>query len=532
VSGSPIPIVVNPPPTQNSLAFATQSKSEGEKYLESLSVRGMDLALDRIRRLLGHLQNPQNSLPYIHVTGTNGKGSVCAYLSSILHTSGLRVGIFSSPHLRYWRESILLSKPIGGVEPIEPKEFDEALEIVRQCSEQNAVALTQFEALTSSAFVAMNRAKVDVAIIEVGLGGKDDATNVCDGTNLIASVLVSVGWDHTLQLGPTLSHIAWNKVGIARVAYFGGFLRWIFSFFPDLQFIGQRGRPLVCGPLEKEPKREVVNYSKELGFDVIFIGGQGEGQLPSSELKEFEWTDRLNSSDTVAIPLTELPLPGDHQRINATISLTVLRIMKYVALPAYWYKDSTNLLASLVRQMRPTWDEAISLRSVRRGMHRVEWGARLQTIRWKGHEVLLDGAHNVSAANVLCPFVRSQRLQLSHGQARPVHWIIGMLGTKDHRAFLAALDIRPGDRVWCVPVVPNVTWLTSAPPDKIAQLVASLPHLSDPTSPVDIRYFPSVFAALDSTVALLNSTKASEFRPVVVLTGSLVMSTVLFWSSN
>jgi hypothetical protein len=203
------------------LASATSGsmppKFSGVEYLEKLSVRGMDLGLSRIKGLLEKLGSPQEKVGIIHVTGTNGKGSVCSTLSSILHQAGIRTGLFTSPHLVKWTESIRINE-----QDIPLERFDECMWAVASASEKHNIALTQFEALTAAAFWCFacldgnsTTGPVEVAIIEVGLGGRDDATNVC--SKPIAAALVSISADHTAVLGYTLEEIATHKVGIAKV---------------------------------------------------------------------------------------------------------------------------------------------------------------------------------------------------------------------------------------------------------------------------------------------------------------------------
>mgnify|MGYP002623749877 CR=1 FL=1 len=176
---------------------------ESLKYLDWLAIFGVKEGLERINRLMEKLNFPQNFYDTIHVAGTNGKGSVCAMLSEILKTSGLKVGLFTSPHLESYCERI----SING-ENISEEDFATQIERVKNCN----VECTHFEALTAAAFDYFKRRQVDIAVIEVGLGGTLDSTNVI--TPKVA-VITTVALDHENILGD-LENIARNKAGIIK----------------------------------------------------------------------------------------------------------------------------------------------------------------------------------------------------------------------------------------------------------------------------------------------------------------------------
>ncbi len=173
------------------------------KYLDSLKIFGIKPGLERIEKIMSALDNPQNNYPTIHVTGTNGKGSVCAMLAEILKLSGKRVGLFTSPHLESYCERI----KING-ENISEADFAAQIELVKNCG----VEATQFEVLTAAAFEYFSRRKVDIAVIEVGLGGLYDSTNVITPE---ISIITNVALEHENILGD-LKSIAQNKAGIIK----------------------------------------------------------------------------------------------------------------------------------------------------------------------------------------------------------------------------------------------------------------------------------------------------------------------------
>ncbi|MBQ9478719.1 MAG: bifunctional folylpolyglutamate synthase/dihydrofolate synthase, partial [Selenomonadaceae bacterium] len=185
---------------------------EAIDYLERLRVFGIKAGLERISRLLARLDNPQSKYKTIHVTGTNGKGSVCAMLNQILSTAGFKVGMFTSPHLTSYCERFRLN----GRE-IDEESFAASVEriahvidaMINECDDH----LTQFEAMTAMAFDYFARENVDYAVIEVGLGGTLDSTNVITP---VVSVITNVGMDHADKCGGTLENIARHKAGIIK----------------------------------------------------------------------------------------------------------------------------------------------------------------------------------------------------------------------------------------------------------------------------------------------------------------------------
>ena len=175
--------------------------SQGKFYIK--------LGLERISWLLDLLGNPQDSLKYIHVAGTNGKGSVCAILSAILKEAGMKTGLYTSPHIFEYTERIKISD-----EEISKEVFAKYVEIICDCADKNNIHLTEFEILTAVMFKYFADKKVDIVILETGLGGRFDATNVIK--NNLCSIITHIDFDHTERLGNTLSKIAFEKAGIIK----------------------------------------------------------------------------------------------------------------------------------------------------------------------------------------------------------------------------------------------------------------------------------------------------------------------------
>lgn len=336
---------------------------------------GIHLGLEASHRLLEALSNPHRQVPIIHVAGTNGKGSVCAYLSSVLTAAGYRVGRYTSPHLVGWTERICINQ-----QPIEAEQLYAALQRV-DATATNPTP-TQFEVLTAAAWCCF--ADVDIAVIEVGLGGRLDATNVC--ASPLVSVITSIGRDHWQRLGSTLADIAFEKAGILK-----------------------QGCPAVIGPLP-EPAQQVVQQR------VAELGCPARWPQPAASIRSANpGTQRAVAEDITY----ELGLLGDLQLVNSAVAIATLTTLR--------------------KQGWKISDDAIST-----GMAAATWPGRLQWIQWQGKSLLLDGAHNEGAAQALRQYVDS----LVPGS---VHWLMGMLSTKDHAAVFKAL-LRPGDRLSLVPV--------------------------------------------------------------------------------
>jgi len=179
------------------------------RYLESLHSRGIQLGLDRVEELFHKIGDPQKSFHSIHIAGTNGKGSVAAMLSSILYQAGYKVGLYTSPHLVEYTERVRINE-----KDISKSKYSDALETVRKGLKRlKGVKLTEFEVLTAAAFLLFKQEKVDIAVVEVGLGGRLDATNVIHPE---LSIITNIGLDHTDLLGHTLQKIAKEKAGIIK----------------------------------------------------------------------------------------------------------------------------------------------------------------------------------------------------------------------------------------------------------------------------------------------------------------------------
>ncbi len=340
--------------------------------LHGLHPRLIDLSLDRLRDLLVKLGGPERRLPpVIHVAGTNGKGSTCAFLRAIAEAAGLRVHVYTSPHLVRFNERIRLAGRL-----VDDAALVDALEEVERV---NAGApITVFEVITAVAFHLFARIPADLCVLEVGLGGRGDATNVV--ARPLACAITSISLDHRDLLGDTLAAIAAEKAGILKP-----------------------GVPVAIGAQPPEALLALLAHAERVGAPVR-LRGRDWRITPARSGLRFE--DTFGSLDLPAPSLL-----GTHQHDNAAIAVAALRVAG-LALP----------------------DAAFS-----RGVTTAEWPARLQRLRGRlaaplpaGWELWLDGGHNPGAGQALAA-------QLDAWRDRPTHLVVGMKQAKDAAAFLRPL---------------------------------------------------------------------------------------------
>jgi dihydrofolate synthase/folylpolyglutamate synthase len=339
----------------------------------------IDLSLGRVLRLLERLGDPQKKLPpVIHVAGTNGKGSTIAFMRAILEAAGLSVHVYTSPHLVRFHERIRLGRPGGG------RFVDEALlvDALERCEKANAGdAITFFEITNAAAFLLFSEHKADVVLLEVGLGGRYDATNVID--HPACTVVTPVSLDHSEYLGDSVTKIAGEKAGIFK-----------------------RGAPAVIAPQEPEPTAVLEAAAERVGASKILVGLQ--------DFNVHEDGGRLVYEDGDGLLDLALPrLAGRHQHINAGTAIAALRAAGYGGLPASAFE---------------------------RGMTEAEWPARLQRLARgrlaelapAGAELWLDGGHNPDGGRVLAQAMAD----LEEKNPAPLVMIAGLLATKDAKATL------------------------------------------------------------------------------------------------
>jgi len=351
--------------------------------LNKLHPKIIDLELSRVLRLLDRVGNPEKRLPpVIHVAGTNGKGSVIAYLRAILEAAGYRVHVYTSPHLVRFNERIRLA----GTLIEEPA----LIALLEECERANGgEQITFFEITTVAAFLAFIRNPADILLLETGLGGTFDATNVVDQP--LASVLMPISMDHMQFLGDTLEQIAANKAGIIK-----------------------RGRPAIVGRQPKEARAVFEAKAAALGAPLYRYGVEW---IADGLLK-----DTLRFRDHRGPRRYPRPgLLGSHQFANAGAAVATTHWLEGFKIP----------------------DSAIA-----RGLREVEWPARMQRLRRgplvdmlpEGWELWLDGGHNEDAGQVIADMIRDWQAQdRRSGTDLRAHAVFGMLSSKDPVAFLKPL---------------------------------------------------------------------------------------------
>lgn len=336
----------------------------------ALHPKVIDLTLDRMLRLLDRLGNPQNNLPpVIHIAGTNGKGSTQAMIRAGLEAAGHKVHAYTSPHLARFHERIRLAGELIDEEHL--------TEVLDECYGSNDGGnITYFEITTVAAILAMTRTPADYTLLEVGLGGRLDATNVVEKPEL--SIITPVSIDHEQFLGDTLAKIAFEKAGIIK-----------------------RNTRVIVGPQEDEALEVIENTAMRLGAPIEAYGQQWHASTER---------DRLVFQDERG--LLDLPLPnllGAHQYQNAGAALAALRALD---MPEVSYEAAvTNAF----------------------------WPARMQRLKTgplidaaQGCELWLDGGHNPAAGIALAD-------HLSGLAEKPTFLICGMLNTKDCRGYMRPL---------------------------------------------------------------------------------------------
>jgi len=340
--------------------------------LMALHPKIIDLTLDRVWRLLDRLGNPQDRLPpVIHIAGTNGKGSTQAMIRAGLEGAGLRVQAYTSPHLVRFHERIRLA---DGLIP-----EDHLATLLDECETANAGApITFFEITTCAALLAFARQPADALLLEVGLGGRLDATNVVARPAL--TVITPVSMDHQQYLGDTLGLIATEKAGILK-----------------------RGVPCIVAPQEDEGLAAIEGRAARLGAPLLV---HGQHWHVSQDFGRLVYQDEHGLLD-----LPRPNLPGPHQIQNAGTALAALRELARAGIPG----DPEALVT------------------------RAEWPARMQRLRRgplveaaPGIELWLDGGHNPAAGAALAAV-------LAGLPTRPTHAICGMLNTKDVAGFMRPL---------------------------------------------------------------------------------------------
>ncbi|KAH0832102.1 hypothetical protein J3R83DRAFT_13011 [Lanmaoa asiatica] len=451
------------------------------------------LSLDRVRPLAAHLERFKR--PTVHVAGTNGKGSVTSIIASILQSSGLSVGTFNSPHLVSVLDAILVNG-----QPVSPSVYDHARSLVIAADQHLNTAATPFELLTLTALQIFEAAKLDIVVVEVGMGGRHDATNVIPDDCILVSVLTSVDLDHQKFLGDTPESIAEHKAGIAR-----------------------SGKPFVLGaqryPIVEVFARRVVESPEIRGHFIIstpahpwhlceeyyFSPSERPFVPPPGQSIEFH-------SPPFTSPIrAKLPLHGAHQLDNLSLSLTVI---------------STLITHTPAQTTLDNLSHRITAETVRAG---IEVGSTLDP-----SVVLVDGAHNAASAKTLASYISELAAQLKPRSKLHITYIIALSHAPPKTPFdtlypvflphssegsvtkvrVAALRFTPPE---------GMPWVACVPPLEIRDTVRQIIDLRDEDAWIAPNDLP-VDCQLQSAFKWTEAGQATHTEEnLVVLTGSLYL---------
>ena len=337
-------------------------------YLFGLQRHGIKLGLENITQLLSHLNHPQRRFPVLHIGGTNGKGSSAAMATGVLQALGFRVGLYTSPHLVDFRERIRVQGECIGEESVR--------DFVRNLLANSTTdpGFTFFEIATAMAFRHFADERVDIAVVEVGMGGRFDATNVCQP---VGTLVTSLDLDHQAYLGDTLPAIAFEKAGI---------------FKPTI--------PVVLGPMLDPAKEVLVEQASKVGAPVYEYGRDFVAKERADG--QFDYDGIVNHFQSLLCPLA-----GSHQVVNAANALALLEVSIIPGL-------------SLIQK------------GIKQGFKGISWEGRLECV---GNAPLtyLDGAHNPASAQVIVEFFRREKASCPD---RRVIMVLGMMNDKNIGEFL------------------------------------------------------------------------------------------------
>ncbi|KAF0654944.1 bifunctional folylpolyglutamate synthase/dihydrofolate synthase [Cyanobium sp. Copco_Reservoir_LC18] len=388
--------------------------------LQPFARRGVDLGLERLAGALAEGDHPERRFAAAQVAGTNGKGSICTFLHAILRAAGVHVGTYRSPHLVSWCERIQVDDAW-----IPPASLRDDLARWQPIGRRHR--LTPFELITAAAFDHFARERVDLAVLEVGLGGRLDATTAHPHRPVIG--FGTIGLDHREHLGDTLAAIAAEKAAV----------------------MGPGCRAFSAAQ-EPEARRVLEAEARQRGASL-------------------QWLEPLPA---VADGGPHLGLAGELQRHNGAVAVAMAR--------------------ALTAPDGPLAGTPLDAAAIRAGLAAARWPGRLERHRWRGRELLIDGAHNPPAAAAL-------RRELDRLEAGPRRWLLGIQRHKEGAVMLEQL-LRPGDRAAVVAVPEHVSWT-------LEELAAACPGKADQLEPAG-----SLAAGLDSLLPA---------GPLPVVAGSLFL---------
>ncbi|MBI1810618.1 MAG: bifunctional folylpolyglutamate synthase/dihydrofolate synthase [Nitrospirae bacterium] len=349
-------------------------------YLYGLQKHGIKLGLDNTVRLLSLLGNPQEKFHSIHVAGTNGKGSTSAMIASILQTAGFKTGLFTSPHLVSFTERIRVNN-----EEITESDVVSLAEEIRFKIQDSRFKMTPtfFEFITAMGLLYFKRKNIDWAVVETGMGGRLDATNVLLPE---AAVITSINYDHSEFLGNTISAIAEEKAGIIK-----------------------DGVPVITSAQEPSVMDAIKKKTEEKNAGLFIYGRDFSAAIKAEDTSGsvFNYNGGNNFEDLA------ISLPGRHQVLNAALALKTIEVISQKPLP------NTS-------RLNPD--------TIRAGLGNIKWQGRLEFVS-KEPPILIDGAHNPSAAKILADSLK----EIFFKKYRRIILVAGVMSDKDIRGIMAPL---------------------------------------------------------------------------------------------
>jgi len=349
-------------------------------YLYGLQKHGIKLGLDNTVRLLSLFNNPQEKFHSIHVAGTNGKGSTSAMIASILQAAGFRTGLFTSPHLVSFTERIRVNN-----EEISESEVVSLAEEIRFKIQDSRFKMTPtfFEFVTVMGLLYFKRKNIDWAVVETGMGGRLDATNVLLPE---ASVITSVSYDHSEFLGNTISAIAEEKAGIIK---------------HEVPVITSAQEPSIMDAIKKK--------TEEKNAGLFIYGRDFSAAIKTEDTRGSVFNYKGDSSFEDLV----ISLPGRHQVLNASLALKTIEIVS---------KKSSHHASRITHH------------AIRNGLGNIKWHGRLELVS-KEPPILIDGAHNPSAATILADSLK----EIFFKAYRRIILVVGIMSDKDMRGIMAPL---------------------------------------------------------------------------------------------
>ncbi len=397
------------------------SYADSIEYLYNLQKYGIKLGLDNIRTLMSLFNNPQKDFLSVHVAGTNGKGSTSAMIASMLQASGLKVGLFTSPHLVSFTERVRINN-----EKISEQDVVGLTDEIRKAiSKTDDFSPTFFEVVTTIGFLYFKRNNIDIAIIETGMGGRLDATNVIKPE---VSVITNISYDHKEFLGNALKEIAGEKAGIIK-----------------------EGIPVVTSRQDKSAMQVLRKKADEQGSEIFEYGKDFSAVLKEEDINgcvfDYQGEAKINN--------LWMPLIGRHQMFNAASALKAVEILSK-RLP-----DMSGLSPDVMRT----------------GLETVKWPGRLEFVSYNP-PILIDGAHNPDASAVLADSLK--RLFLK--KYNRMILILGVMADKDIEGILSPL-LPLASQIICT--VPNYSRAES--PQRLADRAVSMGYKNIHTAPAVMK---------------------------------------------